>query len=121
MNRSASALCQGPGACARSYQSIVDHLHGHLPWLLKDDHEIRRLDIPMNEPLPIAGAQSAGDLVHNLQSQPHFQGTTRSEYVVERFSLHELHRIEVIALDRPKVEYRSHIRVAQTGSSSRLS
>ena len=74
-------------------------------------HDVTRFDIPVNQLLFVYRSQPGGDLRHDLQRQLYLQLTGASDEFFERFSLYELHRIEVTASGFAKVEDRRNIRV----------
>src|SRR4030095_11819615 len=92
-------------------QAKIDNLGCHNALLLKAHHDIARFDVPVNELFLVNRSQTGGDLRRNVQSQLYLKPARALDEILQGFSLHKLHGVEVALGASPQVEDRGNIRV----------
>ena len=65
----------------------------------------------MNELFLVHRSQTGGDLRRNVQSQLYLKPARALDEILQSFSLHKLHRVEVTLSASPQVEDRGNIRM----------
>src|SRR6516164_7462599 len=92
--------CRNRGLSTRLIERLsqpeVDDFRDHSASLFQAHHDVAWFDVPMNELLLVDRSQPGSDLRGDFQRQLYLKPTGASDEFFECFSLHELHRVEVI-------------------------
>jgi hypothetical protein len=88
----------------------VDNLSRYTSFLLlQPHHDVCRLDIPVDKVLFVNCCQSGSHLRRNFQRHPYVQSAGAFDESFERFTLHQLHCIELTVPGSAQVEDRGNI------------
>ena len=107
----------------RAREAEVDDLDYELVFLvvLVGDHDVRRLDIAMNESLPRRGTQGAGNLKGDLKGISHPEGGILVLYQgFDGLAVDPLHCVEETLLVVSEMVDARDIAVAQSGGGARF-
>ena len=96
----------------RFREAEVDHFHRQLI-VLADEHEIRRFDVAMDEPVNLRGIERPCHLIHDLQCEQRRERTLPFNQSVHRFPVDELHRVKHRLAFRREMEHRRDVPVPQ--------
>src|SRR5580700_8506730 len=101
-------------------QAEVDNLYDSAASLFQPNHDVGRFDIPMYQVLLVHRTQPRGDLGDNFQRRANLQSAGTIDEDFKRLAVYELHGIKDFAPAGAKMINGGHIRMADTGGSSRL-
>src|SRR5271166_5184608 len=101
-------------------QAEVDNFRRYTSFLLQPHHDVCRLDITVDKVLFVNCGQTGSHLRCNFQRQFYVQSAGAFDEFFERFSLYELHRVEVTAPSSAQVQHRGNVRVTNACRRSGL-
>jgi hypothetical protein len=84
------------GLTERLGQAEVDYFRRYTAFVLQPHHDVCWLDISVDKILFVHCGQSGSHLSCNFKRQLYVQSAGSLNKTVQRFALHELHRVEVI-------------------------
>ena len=78
--------------------AVVDHLYEHRAARLGFDHQVRRLDVAVDDAVRFRGREGARGLLHHFERQRERQRPFAADPRFERFALDQLHDVKAFAI-----------------------
>jgi len=104
----------------RFHKPEVDYLRENLAVTLAHEHQIRRLDVPVDKLLFLCRDERTGDLLCDVESEETIERSIPFDPGKDRLAVYEFHRVKVTVAVLPKMEHRRHISMPQPCGGSRL-
>src|SRR5262249_7785678 len=101
-------------------QPKVDNFRDQSASVLQAHHDVAWFDVPMDEVLFVHRSQTGRDLRHDFERQLYLQPPGAFDEAFKRFSLHKLHRVEVVCAAFAQMEHGGNIWVTDARRCARL-
>jgi hypothetical protein len=101
-------------------QAEINNFHGEVTAILANEHDVRRLDVAMDQALLLRCTQGTSHLRSNLQRHQDGDGAFAFDIGLDRLSIDKFHRIEIVIALSSEMENGRDIWMAERRGSARL-